>query len=791
MKRRRFALHSLFHFVVGAMARIANAALMPRPAAVFLAVVAAGALWMTLNPLSRRGAGMRARSEINSFRWWPTQSVHAQGTGGPTFTVFDAPGAGTSMLQGTMGTHINDAGDITGVYLTAPNVAHGFIRSASGTITTFDVPGAGTSLNQGTFPASINTSGDVAGMYFDASNAYHGFVRTPAGLITGLDVPGAPTTIGHRGTLPLSMNDGGEIAGFYVDANDVRHGFLRTANGMFTTIDAPGAGTFSLQGTTALSINTAGDITGTYKDANGTTHGFWRAAATGTITAPVDAPGAGTGPGGKLTFVGTLPLSINASQNIAGVYGGTNSVYHGFVYTAGSATPAFTTFDAPGVGVGTLIRGTAPFSMNTGGDISGDYADAGGVVHGFVRTAAGIFTAPIDAPNAATNGVMSGTVLLSINTSDQITGTFEDASGVFHGFMLTLGTPPPPAATPTFSPAAGTYTSPQNVAISDTTAGATLYFTTDGSTPSPGSGTTTKYSGPIAVSTTETIMAIATATGFSNSAVASATYTINTTPPAATPTFSPGSGTYTSPQNVTISDTTAGASLYYTTDGSTPSPTMGTTKTYSGPIPVSSTETIKALATATGFSNSAVASATYTFNPDFQVLVNPTTLTIKAGQSGQATFTVTPINGFNSSVSFACSGLPSEAACNFSPASVTPNGAPASSTLTVTTTAKSTVLRLPRPSSQRLVYALLLPVLVVLLAIAARPARRGLPVLQLLGLFLLLTVASALTSCNGGSSNSGGNPGTPPGTDTVSVSAGTSGAGAISHSATLTITITQ
>jgi hypothetical protein len=80
----------------------------------------------------------------------------------------------------------------------------------------------------------------------------------------------------------------------------------------------------------------------------------------------------------------------------------------------------------------------------------------------------------------------------------------------------------------------------------------------------------------------------------------------------ATPTFSPGGGTYSSAQSVTISTTTSGASIRYTTDGSTPTPTTGTL--YSGPVSVSTTTTLKAIAYATGATNSAVASATYTIN---------------------------------------------------------------------------------------------------------------------------------------------------------------------------------
>ena len=106
----------------------------------------------------------------------------------------------------------------------------------------------------------------------------------------------------------------------------------------------------------------------------------------------------------------------------------------------------------------------------------------------------------------------------------------------------------------------------------------------------------TKYTGPITVSSTETLEAIAVATGNTNSAVASAAYTI-TSLSVSTPTFSPAAGTYTSAQSVTISDATSGATIYYTTNGTTP--TTSSTA-YTGPITVSSTETLEAIAVATG-----------------------------------------------------------------------------------------------------------------------------------------------------------------------------------------------
>ena len=82
-------------------------------------------------------------------------------------------------------------------------------------------------------------------------------------------------------------------------------------------------------------------------------------------------------------------------------------------------------------------------------------------------------------------------------------------------------------ATPTFSPAAGTYTAAQSVEISCTTDGAEIYYTTDGNDPSASS---TKYSSAIAVGETTTIKAIAVKEGMTDSSVASTTYTISEGP---------------------------------------------------------------------------------------------------------------------------------------------------------------------------------------------------------------------------------------------------------------------
>lgn len=82
----------------------------------------------------------------------------------------------------------------------------------------------------------------------------------------------------------------------------------------------------------------------------------------------------------------------------------------------------------------------------------------------------------------------------------------------------------PTASTPTFNPQPGNYSSAQSVTITDSTPGAAIYYTTDGSTPSPSS---TRYTAPVTISATTTLQAIAVASGYANSAVAKGVYTIS------------------------------------------------------------------------------------------------------------------------------------------------------------------------------------------------------------------------------------------------------------------------
>jgi nucleoside-specific outer membrane channel protein Tsx len=174
---------------------------------------------------------------------------------------------------------------------------------------------------------------------------------------------------------------------------------------------------------------------------------------------------------------------------------------------------------------------------------------------------------------------------------------------------------------------------------------------------------------------------------------------------------------------------------------------------------------------------------------DFTIGTSPTTVTISSpGQSGTTTITITPSGGFNETITFtgaSCSGLPTGASCSFNPGSVTPNGGPASTTLTFATTAASAAIpHWPLGGRQGIFFALAVPGLLILGAGGRGKLRSGVGRTML---FVLL-VGFSLVSFNGCSSGGGGGGGggTPPGTYTITVTATPSG---LSHSTTVTLAV--
>jgi len=184
---------------------------------------------------------------------------------------------------------------------------------------------------------------------------------------------------------------------------------------------------------------------------------------------------------------------------------------------------------------------------------------------------------------------------------------------------------------PKFNPGTGTYLLPQKVTLVSGTPGAIIRYTYDASDPTPASQI---YNDgvPIPVLGNITIKARAFRFGMTDSSVASATYHMV----ADAPDFSPGSGTYSIPQKVTLVSGTPGVTIRYTMDGSDPTQYS---QLYDGvPIPVMGNITLKARAFRLGMTDSSVTSETYKmvvnapkFSPGAGTYSSPQKVTLVSG----------------------------------------------------------------------------------------------------------------------------------------------------------------
>ena len=504
------------------------------------------------------------------------------------------------------------------------------------------------------------------------------------------------------------------------------------------------------------------------------------------VATPAFSPAAGTYTSAQLVSMSDTTSNATIYYTVNGTAPTTSSTR----YTGAITVSSTETVEAIAVAPGATNSAVASVVYNINEPVvstpvfqpaAGTYASAQSVTISEATPGVTVYYTTNGTMPTTTSTVYAGPIAVSsTETLEAMAVASGDTNSAVASAAYTISTAPPVAATPVFSPAPGGYTSAQTVTLSDATAGATIYYTTNGTTPTASSN---RYSGPVMVSSTETLEAIAGASGDTNSAVASAAYTISASQPSvAAPTFSPAAGTYASAQTVVISDTISGATIYYTTDGTTP--TTSSTR-YTGAFLVSSTETLQAIAASAG--DSAVVSAVYTITgqPNFTLGASPGTLTVNSGGQGTIMLTVTPENGFDSPVSFACSGLPAGTTCSFAQATVTPSGGAITNQLTISAIPQSSsVHKGPRPFLPFTAFALT----VCLFGWGKRSGRHH---------WLLLAVAYAglglLFGCGSSSGSSPTSPSPAPTSTTSAPTASTvtimSTAGNLQEVAAITLTV--
>ena len=184
--------------------------------------------------------------------------------------------------------------------------------------------------------------------------------------------------------------------------------------------------------------------------------------------------------------------------------------------------------------------------------------------------------------------------------------------------------------------------------------------------------------------------------------------------------------------------------------------------------------------------------------PGFTLAADPTSLSLKAGQTGEIKVTLTPVGGYTGSLTLACSGLPNLASCSFNPATLAANGSntAVTTTLTIITTGSNqgTVSQLapgaPASGAMKTMVCWLPGGLAGFLLLWKRKRLSG-ALKSAMWMIVLAAGVSGIAACGGGSMGGGGStmPSTPPGTSTMTISA--SGAGSSSQSLSLNITVTN
>ena len=177
---------------------------------------------------------------------------------------------------------------------------------------------------------------------------------------------------------------------------------------------------------------------------------------------------------------------------------------------------------------------------------------------------------------------------------------------------------------------------------------------------------------------------------------------------------------------------------------------------------------------------------------DFSMAASSSSQTVSPGQTATYSVALTPVGGFNQTVTLTCSGAPAQSTCSLSPPSVALNGSSSASvSVTVTTAGTSASVAYPGAGSPRSSQLSLWLALSALTGLAlfrnSGSRRRQLRLLHGLALPVFLCLALAWFACGGRSSSGGG---TPAGTYNLTVS-GTfaSGSTTLTHSAKLTLAV--
>jgi uncharacterized protein (TIGR03118 family) len=181
---------------------------------------------------------------------------------------------------------------------------------------------------------------------------------------------------------------------------------------------------------------------------------------------------------------------------------------------------------------------------------------------------------------------------------------------------------------------------------------------------------------------------------------------------------------------------------------------------------------------------------------DFSINASPTAMTIGAGQTASFAVTLGGLNGFNSTVTLACSGEPANSSCSFAPLTVMPaSGGTAMSTLKISTLSSPYMpagMMAKNRSGGTYAMLLLIPALALLGLLLFGASRIKLPSgnnwnYRFACCLSILLVSACLLAASGcGYKGAAASNGTQRGTTTVLITGSSNG---LSHSASVTLTV--
>ncbi|MFH0954015.1 MAG: chitobiase/beta-hexosaminidase C-terminal domain-containing protein, partial [Verrucomicrobiota bacterium] len=212
------------------------------------------------------------------------------------------------------------------------------------------------------------------------------------------------------------------------------------------------------------------------------------------------------------------------------------------------------------------------------------------------------------------------------------------------------------AAAPTYNPNGGTFTNSVSVTLSSTTPGSTIYYATNGTAPTTNSPSIPSGNSIALVQPySNNVRAFARAAGYTDSAIStSALFRVVAYPPAAAPTYNPNGGTFTNSVSVTLSSTTPGSTIYYSTNGTAPttnSPSVPSGNSVGLFQPYSNN--VRAFARAAGYTDSAISTSTLfrvvassqaaapTYNPNGGTFTNSVSVALSSTTPGSTIYYAT------------------------------------------------------------------------------------------------------------------------------------------------------